>query len=319
MVKYSMLIDEVDVIFKAGDGGGGKVSFGKMAKSGPDGGNGGKGGDIYLEGSSDLKLLGQFHGKNVIEAENGIPGDKKKMAGKFAPDLTILIPFGSTITDKKTKEVFEVAKVGEKILLCEGGKGGVGNFDLRSPSNTTPLNSIPASKGQKRFVTISLKFIADFGLVGLPNSGKSSLLNELTNSKVKTANYAFTTLSANLGVLPNKKIIADIPGIIEGASSGKGLGIGFLKHIQKVKLILHCISAESLDPYKDYKIVRSELQKYDKKMLKKKEVILLTKHDLVDKKVVSKLKTKLIKTKREILETSIYDPESLNKLLNILK
>jgi len=309
-----MLIDDIDVVFKAGDGGAGKVSFGKLRKSGPDGGNGGKGGDIYVQGSSDLKLLNQFSAKNLIEADNGVPGDKNKMAGKFADDLTVLLPIGSTITDKRTNEVFEITSVGQRILLCEGGKGGIGNFDLRSPTNTTPLKAIPAKKGQRREVNISLRFIADFGLIGLPNSGKSSLLNELTNANVKTGNYEFTTLSANLGVLPNKKILADIPGIIEGASSGRGLGLKFLKHIQKVKLLLHCISSDSEDPIKDYKVIRKELEDYSEELAKKEEIIILTKTDLFDESEINKIESKLKKLGRKIVKTSIYDPESIVEL-----
>jgi GTP-binding protein len=314
-----VFIDEIEVTIKAGDGGEGKVSFGKLEKSGPDGGNGGKGGDVYVVGSSDLTLLNQFRSKSIIEAENGVPGSKDKCAGKNGDDLIIILPVGSLLKDKKTKEVFELEKVGQKILICVGGKGGVGNFDLRSSRNTTPTSTIPAKKGQKRNLLISLRFIADFGLIGLPSSGKSSLLNELTNTEVKTAAYHFTTLSANLGVLPNKKIIADIPGLIEGASKGKGLGIRFLKHIQKVGLLLHCISSDSLDPLKDYEIVRKEIGNFSDRLLDKKEVILLTKHDLLDKRQLDKVKTLLKKLKKDIIVTSIYDNESLEKLQNKLK
>ncbi|MAG59622.1 GTPase ObgE [Candidatus Woesebacteria bacterium] len=313
-----MFVDEVDVTFEAGDGGEGKVSFGKMEKSGPDGGNGGKGGDIYIVGSSDLTLLSQFRGKDVVAAGDGVPGNKDKKAGKNADDLFIQLPVGSSLADLETKETFELEKVGQEILLCVGGKGGIGNYDLRSSRNTTPKNTIPARKGQKRNLLISLRFIADFGLIGLPSAGKSSLLNELTNTKVKTAAYHFTTLSANLGVLPNEKIIADIPGLIEGASHGKGLGIRFLKHIQRVGLLLHCISSDSSDPLKDYKIVRNELGNFSKDLLEKEEIILLTKHDLSDKSGLAAAKRKLQKLKKEIIETSIYDDRSLKNLYSVL-
>lgn len=319
-----MLIDEIDVVIKAGDGGAGKVSFGKMEKSGPDGGNGGKGGDVYIVGSSDLTLLNQFRSKPVIEAGSGVPGSKDKRAGKKADDLILQLPVGTLLTNKKTKETFEIQKVGQRILLCKGGRGGIGNYDLRSSRNTTPLNTIPARKGQEMSLSISLRFIADFGLIGLPSAGKSSLLNELTNTKVKTAAYHFTTLSANLGVLPNmsakagNKIIADIPGLIEGASKGKGLGTRFLKHIQKVGLLLHCISSDSLDPLKDYKIVRKELGEFNKSLLEKKEIILLTKHDLTDESELLKAKNKLRKLRRKIIVTSIHDSESLQELLTLL-
>ena len=211
-------------------------------------------------------------------------------------------------------------KVGHKILLCVGGEGGVGNFDLRSSRNTTPKNTIPAKEGQKRNLSISLRFIADFGLIGLPSAGKSSLLNELTNTEVKTAAYHFTTLSANLGVLPNKKIIADIPGLIEGASRGKGLGIRFLKHIQKVELLLHCISSDSQDQLKDHEIVRKELGNFSKQLLEKKEIILLTKHDLLSIGELERVKRTLSKKfNRDVVATSIYDNKSLERLHKKLK
>lgn len=309
-----MLIDEIEATIKAGNGGEGKVSFGKLEKSGPDGGNGGKGADVYVVGSSDLTLLAQFRSKRVIEAENGVPGGKDKCAGKNGDDLLLMLPVGTLIRDKNSKEECELNKVGQKILLCEGGEGGVGNFDLRSSTNTAPKNTIPAKKGQIRKLSFSLRFIADFGLIGLPSAGKSSLLNELTNTQVKTAAYHFTTLSANLGVLPNKKILADIPGLIEGASEGKGLGIKFLKHIEKVGLLLHCISSESNDPKKDYKVVRNELGNFSKHLLKKEEIILLTKHDLLSKSQLKKVEKKLPKLKREVLVTSIHDEKSIRKL-----
>jgi len=313
-----MFIDEINIKVKAGDGGKGKVSFGKSRKSGPDGGNGGKGGDIYVVGSSDLTLLLQFRSKKVIEADNGVPGGKDKKSGKSGDDLILQLPVGSLLTDKKTKQSFELEKVGQTILICLGGEGGTGNYDLRSSRNVTPTNTIPARKGQKRKLFVSIRFIADFGLIGLPSAGKSSLLNELTDTKVKTAAYPFTTLAANLGVLPNKRIIADIPGLIEGASKGKGLGTRFLKHIQKVGLLLHCISSDSQDPVKDYKIVRKELGNFGKDLLKKKEIILLTKHDLLNERKLKEVKKKLYKLKRKIVVTSIYNDKSLRKLYSVL-
>jgi len=228
------------------------------------------------------------------------------------------LPFGSQLTDRKTKEIFELEKVGDKFLLCKGGIGGIGNFELRSSKNTTPKFTKSPKPGKKRRLKIILRFISDYGLIGLPSSGKSSLLNELTNTNVKTAQYHFTTLSPNLGVLPNKKIVADIPGLIEGASKGKGLGIKFLKHIQKVGLLLHCISSDSVNPTKDYKIVRKELGEYSKDLLKKKEAILLTKTDLLEKSEIKKVLSKLKKLKKKIYPTSIYDLESIENLLKHL-
>lgn len=314
-----MLVDEISLVFKGGDGGEGKVSFGKLLKSGPDGGNGGDGGNLIIVGSSELTLLGQFHRDEVVSAPDGKNGDKDKKAGKKGEDLFVKLPVGTEIVDLDTKEKFELNRVGDEILIAKGGRGGIGNFDLRSPSNTTPRNSIPAEKGQTRSVKLTLRFIADFGLIGLPSAGKSSLLNELTNAQAKTGEYHFTTLTPNLGVLQNKKIIADIPGLIEGASEGKGLGIKFLKHIEKVGLLLHCISAESDDPVKDYKVVRGELEKYSKDLLKKREIILLTKHDLItDEEVNERIKT-LKKLGREVLKISVYDPASIDALQSMLK
>jgi GTP-binding protein len=314
-----MLVDEITITVKAGNGGLGAVSFGKGAKSGPDGGNGGDGGDLYFKASSDLTLLEQFHPDQTVSAESGHNGAKDKMFGKKGADLEILVPIGSRVTDLNTKEVFEFNKTGEKFLLCRGGAAGIGNFELRSSRNTTPEFSTPPTSGQTRKIEINLRFIADYGLIGLPSSGKSSLLNELTNAKAKTAEYHFTTLSPNLGVLPNKKIIADIPGLIEGASRGKGLGIKFLKHIQKVDLLLHCVSSDSISPISDYEVVRKELGKFKKSLLNKKELILLTKSDLVDEKGIKKIKSKLKSLNKEIIPTSIYDEDSLESLLKILQ
>lgn len=313
-----MIIDELDLIIKAGDGGEGRISFGKMRLSGPDGGNGGDGGDVYVEAKSDLTLLGQFKGKKIVEAGDGFKGGQKKSTGKRGEDLTIYLPVGTQLTDKKTGEVFELEEVGQRILLCKGGKGGIGNFELRSSTNTTPKETIPPKPGQRRSLRIILRFIADFGLIGLPSAGKSSLLNELTSANVKTGAYHFTTLSPNLGVLPNKKIIADIPGLIEGASQGKGLGIRFLKHIQKVSLLLHCIAADSPNPETDYEVVRNELGEYDKDLLNKEEIILLTKSDLIDESALQGKINILKKLNKTVIPVSIHDEESLNELQDLL-
>lgn len=313
-----MLVDEIAVLLKAGDGGKGKMSFGKMQKSGPDGGNGGDGGNLFVVGSSDLTLLGQFHPDEVVSAEDGRPGDKNKMSGKKGSSLTVRLPIGTTIADLKTGEKFEILDLEDNLLLCEGGKGGIGNFELRSATNTTPKKTIPPKPGQARNVKLTLRYIADFGLIGLPSAGKSSLLNELTNAKAKTAAYHFTTLSPNLGVLPDgKKIIADIPGLIEGAHKGKGLGIKFLKHIEKVGLLFHCISSDSPNPVEDYQTVRRELGKYSESLLKKDEIILLTKTDLIDSVELEDKIKELAKFGKKVLPVSIYDPESITKLLDI--
>lgn len=313
-----MLIDEIKLTLKGGDGGEGKVSFGKMMKSGPDGGNGGKGGNLRILANSDLTLLAQFHFEEEVSAPNGSHGDKDKKSGRKGEDRVIQLPIGTEIKDLDTNEVFELENVGDELLIAQGGEGGIGNFELRSPSNTTPRNRIPATKGQTRHVKLTLRFIADYGLIGMPSAGKSSLLNVLTNAKVRTAAYHFTTLSPNLGVLPNKKIIADIPGLIEGAHMGRGLGIRFLKHIEKVGLILHCISAESADPIKDYEVIRRELGEYSKGLLKKKEIILLTKQDLYSIDEINEKIKALKKLNLEVIVVSVYDEESIKALSEVL-
>ncbi|HTK03448.1 MAG TPA: Obg family GTPase CgtA [Alphaproteobacteria bacterium] len=288
-----MLIDTAEITLRGGHGGAG------MPKKvqGPDGGNGGRGGDVYLVGSSDLTLLNQFSEQDVFIAENGAMGARKNRTGKQGEDLTLYLPIGTSVIDKKTREIiFELDKVGQKILVCKGGRGGWGKVE---PDK--------GEVGEEKKVILNLKLIADFGLIGLPNAGKSSLLNELTNAKAKTANYAFTTLEPNLGVLEGR-YLADIPGLIEGASNGKGLGIGFLKHIEKVKILIHCIDASSNDYERDYQTIRNELGKYNKNLLAKKEIVILTKSDLVTTKPNFK----------HALLVSIHDSQSLEKLKTLL-
>lgn len=311
-----MLIDEVKIKLIAGHGGAGKVAFNPGRYGGPSGGNGGKGGDIYARVTSDLTALSQFAQKTEFEAEAGEAGGSNKKSGHSADGLTFEFPVGSVLTDTETGEIIELDQLGQEVLLCRGGMGGKGNFEFRSSTNTTPRYAQPGQEGQVRNSSVVLKLIADFGLIGLPNAGKSSLLNELTKADVKVASYPFTTLEPNLGVF-QKRILADIPGLIEGASSGKGLGIKFLKHIEKVSLLLHCISAESEDLIQDYKTIRQELEQYDEKLSSKPEIIILTKSDLVDDEALNQRIAKLSVLKRQIIPVSIHNWESLEKLKEI--
>ncbi len=308
-----MFIDEIEIDLKAGNGGPGKVSFFPGKHSGPDGGNGGQGGDLYVKASSYMTNLNKFLGKHIIAAANGVPGGSNNRAGAKGEDLRINLPLGSLLIDTEKNEEFELTKEGQEILLCIRGKGGKGNSEFKSSSNTAPMYAQKGLKGQKRHFKILLRMIADFGLIGLPNAGKSSLLNELTNAKAEVASYPFTTLQPNLGVL-NKKVIADIPGLIEGASDGKGLGIKFLKHIEKVRLLLHCISSESEDVIADYKTVIKELKKYNLRLLDKPQIILLTKSDLVSQRDLEKKIKKIKKFQKEVISISIHDWESLERL-----
>ena len=313
-----MFIDETEVAFIGGHGGAGAVSFGKKMGSGPDGGNGGGGGDIYLLADTDITLIDQFTRKVVFEAGDGYRGGRNRKSGKDGADFEIKLPVGTSVVDKKSgRLLFEIKKVGQRELLCKGGKGGRGNYEFRNPQRTTPEFAQPGLPGEKKEVILNLKLIANYGLIGLPNTGKSSLLNELARTKAKTANYPFTTLTPNLGVFKGK-VIADIPGLIEGASAGRGLGVSFLKHIEKVGTLLHCITSESADPLKDYKVVRKELENFNTKLAEKPEILLITKSDLVDRKTLNIMKKQLNKKTKAVLAVSIHDWDSQEKLKNVL-
>jgi len=311
------LIDEIDIKVKAGDGGNGAVSFGKRPGSGPDGGDGGDGGDVYGLGIEDIMALKRYAPNKWYKAENGKPGGRNKKTGKSGEDLILELPVASLLIDKETGETLEIENVGQKELICRGGRGGRGNWELRSSVNTTPKEAEKGQPGEKRELHVVLRLIADYGLIGLPSVGKSSLLNELTKAQVKTAAYHFTTLEPNLGAL-NDKIIADITGLIDGASQGKGLGIKFLKHIEKVPILLHCISADTDSPAKDYQTIIRELKEFDSELLDKREIILLTKTDLVDEQTIAEKQNLLKELSAEVIPVSIHDWDSIQNLKKIL-
>lgn len=312
-----MLIDEAKITIKAGNGGNGICHFyhdRHQPKGGPDGGNGGKGGDIYFVAVSDITALRQFRYKKIFEAENGVSGGGNKRAGRKGESLVLKVPVGTTVYyDNGTSIEFD--KVEDKKIVAKGGRGGKGNFMFRSATNQQPQECDEGEVREYKKLRLELKLIADIGLVGLPNAGKSSLLNELTNAHARVANYEFTTLEPNLGVTVGKKVIADIPGLIEGASDGKGLGIKFLKHIEKTRILLHCISCESKNLKKDYQIIRNEMEKYSSQLAKRKEYVILTKSDLIGSvKDLNKM-TKEIGAKMSV---SIIDDDSLKKLSDFL-
>lgn len=328
-----MLADEAEITVAGGHGGAGRVSFHSKTRGGPDGGDGGRGGNVYVKATTDIYALNQFPAKKVYKAENGQMGGSHTSFGAAGKDLILTMPVGTVLTDQEGNED-QLNEIDQIILLAKGGLGGRGNASFKSPSNTTPKYAQSGLSGQEKKLIIKLKLIADFGLIGLPNAGKSSLLNEITNAQAKIGDYPFTTLEPNLGVLPSRhpepfaslegklregsKILADIPGLIEGASEGKGLGHKFLKHIEKVHLLLHCISVQSEYPLKDYEIVRGELKKYNGELPKKKEIILLTKSDLVEIPDLEKKLKKLTETKKKVLAVSIHDWDSLQSLIKIL-
>lgn len=314
-----MLVDKVTLTIKAGDGGNGAATFlrnGMTAKGGPDGGNGGNGGSIYLQGSPNVRDLSEFRFKKKITAEDGISGKNKRLYGKNAPDTTILVPLGTIVTDLKTNGVFEIRDTQSRRFV-KGGHGGRGNLEFKSSTNQAPNYAESGTLGEEKVLQLELKLIADIGLIGLPNAGKSSLLSVLTHARPKIGNYPFTTLEPNLGVLDNLTL-ADIPGLIEGASEGKGLGIGFLKHIEKTKLLLHCIDASDDNPEKTYEIVREEFKSYNSELLEKPEIILLTKTDLVDKKELDKKIKQFTKKGKKVITCSVFDSESIDALIKVL-
>ena len=317
-----MLIDDVNVRISAGHGGKGSVAFNKtLMNLGPAGGSGGKGGSVYAEGVSDLSALGQFRFKKEFAAEDGLYGRDQFRDGHDGKDLILKVPVGTIAHNLTIGKDIEIEHVGERVLLAKGGNGGKGNFLFRSSRNTSPKQSQPGLPGESFEFRLELKFIADVGFVGLPNVGKSSLLNELTNAKSKVANYAFTTLEPNLGTY-YELILADIPGLIEGSSEGKGLGTRFLKHIERTRTLFHFISAESPTPVADYKTIRSELGAYSKALLKKPEHLFLTKSDVTDEKQLKVALAKLKKIDPKVISISIIDDESIKKvqkLLNTIK
>jgi GTP-binding protein len=311
-----MLIDEVLITIEAGRGGQGRVAFNKTLMSlGPTGGKGGKGGDVYFQGVSDLSALKRFRFKKEFKAENGKNGQGQFCDGADGQDLILLVPKGTMIQDLEKGKVFEVTEVNEKILVAQGGQGGQGNFYFKSSTNTSPKEFEYGQPGESLEVRLELKLIADIGLIGLPNVGKTSLLNRLTNSQGKVADYSFTTLEPNLGDYYGL-ILADIPGLIQGAATGKGLGIKFLKHIERTETLFHLIAADSKDPAKDYQTVRNELKEYNEKLLEKKEIILVSKKDLVSLKEIELIRKKI---KKEVLFFSIHDSESIKEIEKLLK
>lgn len=309
-----MLIDEAKVLIKAGSGGNGSASFkrnAQTARGGPDGGNGGRGGNVYIKGVDDITLLTAFRYTKEVKAEDGVNGGKQNLYGRNGKDTTINVPLGTFIKDLETNEVFEVNST-EPFLIAEGGKGGRGNNEFKSATNQAPKFAEKGEKGQERKVLFELKLIADVGLIGLPNSGKSTLLSVLTNAHPKIGDYPFTTIEPNLGVMDGL-IISDIPGLIEGASTGKGLGIKFLKHVEKTKILVHCIDIQNENIKNVYETIRKEMSEYSDSLTQKREILLLTKSDLLYSKEIKKKLEIAKKLNINAFTLSIYDDNSINE------
>jgi len=317
-IKINMFIDDVKIRATAGTGGKGAVAFNKnMMSLGPAGGSGGKGGSVCIEGTSDLSALNKFRFKKEFKTENGQDGRSQFRDGNDADDLVLKVPVGTVVHNLETGENIEITKIGQLAVIVRGGAGGKGNFHFRSSTNTTPKEFEYGEPGESLEIRFELKLIADVGFIGLPNVGKSSLLNELTNAKSKVANYPFTTLEPNLGAYYDL-ILADLPGLIEGASKGKGLGIKFLRHIERTKIIFHFVAADSTDPVSDYKTVRGELGAYNKMLLEKPEYVFLSKKDAVSEAAANKASEKLKKFNKDITQISIFDWDSIELVRKIL-
>ena len=313
-----MLIDDLTIRVVSGKGGDGIVAFsGNMLTLGPTGGSGGDGGSVYFEGVSDLGALNRLRNRKVFEAEDGQNGKRQLNDGNRGKDLTINVPVGTVIHNLTTKSDREIVKIGERILAAGGGHGGKGNFHFRGPKNTSPKQFQLGLPRQEFEIRLELKMIADVGIIGLPNAGKSSLLNALTNAKSKVANYHFTTLEPHLGAY-YELILADIPGLIEGASQGKGLGVKFLRHIERTRILFHLISAESETPAEDYQTIRQELGSYNKDLLKKDEFLFLAKSDLIDQPIIAAKLAQLKKLSPNTIPFSINNPNMLTEVKKIL-
>ncbi len=277
-----MFVDELIIKASAGRGGDGVVRWRREKRvdhGGPAGGNGGRGGDVYMRAVRDLGLLARYTGSKEFKAENGGSGEKKSQYGKNGEDIYIDVPVGSTVTEHDRDRVYTFMQEGETHKILKGGRGGLGNEHFKSSTNRSPEESTKGKRGEKGFFTIELSLIVDVGLVGFPNAGKSTMINALTNTSARVGAYPFTTTEPHLGELYGF-VLADIPGLIEGASLGKGLGHKFLKHIARTKMILHCVSLEHEKPLEMYDMIRNELEKFDTELLKKEEWVLLTKSDL---------------------------------------
>lgn len=309
-------IDEYQFDAKAGKGGDGVVRWLHMKGKefgGPAGGDGGKGGDVYIRGVRDVALLAKYRSKNEFIAENGENGGGKKMKGKNGDDLFIDLPIGSLVTNTDTYETFEIMEEGESHLVLAGGEGGLGNDRFKSSRNIRPEESTPGQVGQEGHFSVELRLIADIGLVGMPNAGKSSLLNALTKAEAKIGAYPFTTLEPNLGVLYGR-VIADIPGLIEGASEGKGVGHKFLRHVSRTRMLAHCVSCEHENVKEAYETIRAELEAYGSGLSEKSEMILLTKADMCTPEEVQAKKEALEKYGKRVEEVTVLDDDAVKRI-----
>ena len=315
-------LDQVKIYVKAGNGGDGSPSFRRekfIEFGGPDGGDGGKGGSIILRAEQNLNTLIDYRYQQHHKAQRGENGSGQNRTGKGGEDLILKVPLGTQVFEEDDKTlIYDFTKIGEEYVVANGGKGGLGNTRFKSSTNRAPRKFTKGTVGEEFVIWLQLKTIADIGIIGLPNAGKSSLLAAVTNANPKIANYQFTTLNPNLGVATydDKEItLADIPGVIEGAHEGTGLGTQFLKHIERCKSLLHLIDITNEDLLESYNQVKKELQNYSSELTKKKELIVLNKIDLVDEDIVKKKIKDFSKNKKcEVLTLSTLKKNSVSKI-----
>lgn len=332
------LVDEVKINACAGHGGNGVVRWRRekfIDKGGPNGGDGGKGGDVYVRAVRDTLILKRYTEKKIMRAGHGSAGEGNQKHGSAGADLYIDLPIGCIVKNETTGFEFELENEGDEVMILRGGAGGLGNEHFKSSTNTTPTEATGGKAGDESVFTVTLQLFGDVGLIGMPNAGKSSLINLLTNANAKVGDYAFTTLDPNLGDF-HGYIIADIPGLIEGASEGRGLGHKFLRHIKRTKILVHLVSFE--DGFTDitdkasfnvermqniYTKIRNELGKFDKDLLEKDEVVLLTKTDAVDAKVVKSAIKEFKKLNKKAFAITMFDDEAVkefaDELIKIVK
>ena len=319
-------LDQAKIYIKAGNGGSGSSSFRRekyIEYGGPDGGDGGTGGSVIFESERNLNTLIDFRYKQHFNAENGKSGSKKNKTGGGGKDLVLKVPTGTQIFEEDNNTlIYDFTKDKEKFVVATGGEGGLGNTRFKSSTNRAPRKKTLGKKGEEFWVWLQLKVIADAGIIGLPNAGKSSLLSRCTRAKPKIANYPFTTINPNLGVLNiNHKevILADIPGLIEGSHKGVGLGDKFLRHIERCKVLIHLIDISEKDIIGNYLKIRNELSKYDKSILKKKEIVVFNKSDLVNMDLITeKLKNFRKETKKNFEIISLVSKQNFDKVKKLI-
>ncbi|UII21855.1 GTPase ObgE [Fulvivirga ligni] len=300
-MSSSNFIDYVKFCSRSGAGGAGSAHFRRekhVPKGGPDGGNGGRGGHIIVRGNAQLWTLLHLKYKKHVIASDGKPGEGGKRSGAEGEDIILEVPLGTVAKDAETGEIrFEITADGEEKILTEGGRGGLGNENFKTATNQAPRYAQPGESGQEEWIILELKLLADVGLVGFPNAGKSTLLSVLSEAKPEIADYPFTTLTPNLGVIPYRDyksfVMADIPGIIEGAAEGKGLGIRFLRHIERNSILLFMVPADAKDVKEEYEVLLKELKKYNPELLDKERLLAVTKSDMLDDELIAEMKTEL--------------------------